>query len=26
LVTYGVQQELIPSRPQFDQIFIDIDP
>jgi 4,5-dihydroxyphthalate decarboxylase len=26
LVTYSLQQELIPSRPQFDQVFVDIDP
>jgi 4,5-dihydroxyphthalate decarboxylase len=26
LVTYSVQQELIPSRPQLDQVFADIDP
>jgi 4,5-dihydroxyphthalate decarboxylase len=26
LVTYSLQQELIPSRPQLDQVFIDIDP
>jgi 4,5-dihydroxyphthalate decarboxylase len=26
LVTYSLQQELIPSRPQLDRIFIDIDP
>jgi 4,5-dihydroxyphthalate decarboxylase len=26
LVTYGLQQELIPSRPQFDQAFVDINP
>jgi 4,5-dihydroxyphthalate decarboxylase len=26
LVTYSLQQELIPSRPQLDQVFVDIDP
>ena len=26
LVTYGLQQELIPSRPQLDRVFVDIDP
>jgi 4,5-dihydroxyphthalate decarboxylase len=26
LVTYSLQQKLIPSRPQLDQVFIDIDP
>jgi 4,5-dihydroxyphthalate decarboxylase len=26
LVTYALQQALIPSRPQLDQVFIDIDP
>ena len=26
LVTYSVQQELIPSRPQLDRVFVDIDP
>ncbi|MGD0025447.1 MAG: PhnD/SsuA/transferrin family substrate-binding protein [Xanthobacteraceae bacterium] len=26
LVTYAVQQELIPSRPQLDQVFVDINP
>jgi 4,5-dihydroxyphthalate decarboxylase len=26
LVTYALQQKLIPSRPQLDQVFIDIDP
>jgi 4,5-dihydroxyphthalate decarboxylase len=26
LVTYSLQQELIPSRPQLDQVFADIDP
>jgi hypothetical protein len=26
LVTYALQQKLIPSRPQFDQVFVDIDP
>jgi 4,5-dihydroxyphthalate decarboxylase len=26
LVTYSLQQELIPSRPQLNQVFIDIDP
>jgi 4,5-dihydroxyphthalate decarboxylase len=25
LVTYALQQKLIPSRPQFDQVFVDID-
>jgi hypothetical protein len=25
LVTYALQQELIPSRLQLDQVFIDID-
>jgi 4,5-dihydroxyphthalate decarboxylase len=26
LVTYSLQQELVPSRPSLDQVFIDIDP
>jgi 4,5-dihydroxyphthalate decarboxylase len=26
LVTYSLQQELIPSRPRLDQVFVDIDP
>ena len=26
LVTYALQQGLIPSRPQLDQVFVDIDP
>jgi 4,5-dihydroxyphthalate decarboxylase len=26
LVTYSLQQELIPSRPLLDQVFVDIDP
>jgi 4,5-dihydroxyphthalate decarboxylase len=26
LVAYSLQQELIPSRPQLDQVFVDIDP
>jgi 4,5-dihydroxyphthalate decarboxylase len=26
LVTYALQQELIPSRPKLDQIFVEIDP
>jgi len=26
LVTYSLQQELIPSRPQHDQVFVEIDP
>jgi hypothetical protein len=26
LVTYSLQQELIPSRPKLDQVFVDIDP
>ena len=26
LVTYSLQQELIPSRPQLGQVFVDIDP
>jgi 4,5-dihydroxyphthalate decarboxylase len=26
LVTYSLQQELIPSRPPLDQVFVDIDP
>jgi 4,5-dihydroxyphthalate decarboxylase len=26
LVTYSLQQDLIPSRPQFDRVFVDIDP
>ena len=26
LVSYGVQQKLIPSRPQLDQVFVEIDP
>jgi 4,5-dihydroxyphthalate decarboxylase len=25
LVTYALQQKLIPSRPQLDQVFVDID-
>jgi 4,5-dihydroxyphthalate decarboxylase len=26
LVTYGLQQGLIPSRPQLDQVFVELDP
>ena len=26
LVTYSLQQELIPSRPALEQVFVDIDP
>src|SRR5216684_5549336 len=26
LITYGLQQKLIPSRPQLDQVFVEIDP
>ena len=26
LVTYSLQQKLIPSRPQLDQVFVQIDP
>jgi 4,5-dihydroxyphthalate decarboxylase len=26
LVTYSLQQELIPSRPKLDDVFVDIDP
>jgi len=26
LVTYALQQKLIPARPQLEQVFIDIDP
>jgi len=26
LVTYSLQQELIPSRPRLDRVFVDIDP
>jgi 4,5-dihydroxyphthalate decarboxylase len=26
LVTYSLQQRLIPSRPRLDQVFVDIDP
>jgi 4,5-dihydroxyphthalate decarboxylase len=26
LVSYSLQQELIPSRPQLDRVFVDIDP
>jgi 4,5-dihydroxyphthalate decarboxylase len=26
LVTYSLQQELIPSRPRLDEVFVDIDP
>jgi len=26
LVTYSLQQELIPSQPRLDQVFVDIDP
>jgi len=26
LVTYSLHQELIPSRPRLDQVFVDIDP
>ena len=26
LVTYALQQQLIPSRPQLDEVFVDIDP
>ena len=25
LVTYALQQKLVPSRPQLDQVFVDID-
>ena len=25
LVTYSLQQKLIPSRPQLDQVFVEID-
>ena len=25
LVTYALQQKLIPTRPQLDQVFVDID-
>jgi 4,5-dihydroxyphthalate decarboxylase len=25
LVTYAVQQQLIPSRPSLDEVFVDID-
>jgi 4,5-dihydroxyphthalate decarboxylase len=26
LITYSLQQKLIPARPQLDQVFVDIDP
>jgi 4,5-dihydroxyphthalate decarboxylase len=26
LVTYALQQELIPSRPRLDEVFVQIDP
>jgi 4,5-dihydroxyphthalate decarboxylase len=26
LITYSLQQKLIPSRPQLDRVFVDIDP
>jgi 4,5-dihydroxyphthalate decarboxylase len=26
LVTYSVQQKLVPTRPQLDQVFVEIDP
>jgi 4,5-dihydroxyphthalate decarboxylase len=26
LVTYALQQKLIPARPQLDHVFVDIDP
>jgi tripartite-type tricarboxylate transporter receptor subunit TctC len=26
LITYSLQQNLIPSRPQLDRVFVDIDP
>jgi 4,5-dihydroxyphthalate decarboxylase len=26
LVTYSLQQKLVPSRPQLDQVFVEIDP
>ena len=26
LVTYALQQKLIPSRPKLDDVFVDIDP
>ena len=26
LVTYALQQELIPSRPRLDKVFVEIDP
>jgi 4,5-dihydroxyphthalate decarboxylase len=26
LVTYSLQQKLIPSRPQLDQVFVEVDP
>jgi 4,5-dihydroxyphthalate decarboxylase len=26
LVTYALQQDLIPSRPRLDEVFLDIDP
>jgi 4,5-dihydroxyphthalate decarboxylase len=26
LITYSLQQKLIPSRPTLDQVFVDIDP
>jgi 4,5-dihydroxyphthalate decarboxylase len=26
LIAYGEQQELIPSRPRLDQLFVDVDP
>ena len=26
LVTYALQQELIPARPRLDEVFVQIDP
>jgi 4,5-dihydroxyphthalate decarboxylase len=26
LVTYALQQDLIPSRPRLDEVFVHIDP
>jgi 4,5-dihydroxyphthalate decarboxylase len=26
LVTYALQQELIPARPKLDEVFVQIDP
>jgi hypothetical protein len=26
LITYSLQQKLIPSRPTLDQVFVDSDP